>query len=161
MDDKILCVSVVGDGISLKGGFSKGNSPHRSLYVEDIYEIIEKLFKIQNPAAELGVLQKSDRHAKGWNIAAKNADIHYRLNLDSFVGGTYKLSTGVIVGVNRKFENFTNIVVKDVPPHWGPDIVKRIISAYGIVREINAEPFSSVFQIVKQHIEKCGTVTGE
>ena len=89
MDDKILCVSVVGDGISLKGGFSKGNSPHRSLYVEDIYEIIEKLFKIQNPATELGVLQKSDKHAKGWNIAAKNADIHHRLNLDFFVGGTY------------------------------------------------------------------------
>ena len=64
MDDKILCVSVAGDGISLKGGFSKGNSPHRSLYVEDIYEIIEKLFKIQNPAAELGVLQKSDKQAK-------------------------------------------------------------------------------------------------
>ena len=52
MEDKILNVAVVKDTYN----------PHRSLYMDDIYEIVEKLLKI-DPATELSVLQKCGAQA--------------------------------------------------------------------------------------------------
>ena len=54
MADFILSVSLVEDG----GAFGKS-----SLYVEDIYDIIEKVFKI-DPVFELGVCQRGDGYPK-------------------------------------------------------------------------------------------------
>ena len=129
MRDKILNVALV------MGGGSK------SLYLEDMYEIVEKLFKI-NPATELGVLQKCGAYAKSWNIAVQDADIHDRLNLEEFVGKRFRLPVnGKIVEVNRAFESFTQMVVKDVPPFWKEDIVERIFQSYGRISEIKREIF--------------------
>ena len=39
----------------------------RSLYVEDVYEVIEKVLKI-DPALELGVYQRGPKLAKYWYV---------------------------------------------------------------------------------------------
>ena len=76
MKDKILNVSVAEDE----------TSPfNRSLYIDDVYEIIERVFKI-NPVTELGVMQKKGGLSKSWNIAVKDVDIHNKKNMDRFVG---------------------------------------------------------------------------
>ena len=75
MKDKILSVSVAED---------KPSSFNRSIYVEDVYEIVEKVFKL-DPLSELGVLQrKSGGLSKIWNIAVKDVDLHYRKKYGQF-----------------------------------------------------------------------------
>ena len=58
--------------------------PKIDLYVDDIYEIVEKLFRI-DPATELGVLQKCGSMGKSWNIAVRNKELHYEKELDKLV----------------------------------------------------------------------------
>ena len=130
MENKILNVAVVRDGMSR----------NRSLYVDDIYEIVEKLFRI-DPATELGVLQKCGSMGKSWNIAVRNEELHFEKELDKFVGQKFRLSTGCVIVVSRSYEKFTNIVVKDVPPHWGLDTVERIFMNYGRINETKQEAF--------------------
>ena len=77
--------------------------------------------------------------ARSWNIAVRNEDLNHRNNLDTFVGETFKLSTGCVVVVNRAFEIFTQIVVKDVPPNWGQNTVERIFKTYGRIAEVRQE----------------------
>ena len=60
MADLIYSVSLVED----KSAFSNAKS---SLYVEDIYDVIEKVFKI-DPVFELGVFQRGRGFAKYWNV---------------------------------------------------------------------------------------------
>ena len=130
MENKILNVAVVRDRLSR----------NRSLYVDDIYDIVEKLFKF-DPATELGVLQKCGSMARSWNIAAINEEIHFEKELDKYVGQKFRLSTGYVIVVSRAYEKFTNIVVKDVPPHWGSDTVERIFKNYGRINETKQEQF--------------------
>ena len=129
MKDKILNVSVAENETS---AFA------RSLYVEDIYEIVEKVFKI-DPALELGVMQRKGGLAKSWNIAVKDVDTHNKKNMDRFVGERYKLSSGCVINVSRAYEVFTDVVVKDIPPYWTSETVERIFQAYGRVNSVKLE----------------------
>ena len=130
MEDKILSVAVVEDR----------NSRNRSMYIEDVYEIVEKIFKI-HPTTELGVLQKRGGQSKDWQIAVKNEDLHIRKNMEKFVGEIYRLSSGCVVNVNRTYEIFTHIVVKDVPPFWTDETVERVFQVYGRVQSVTQEAF--------------------
>ena len=131
MKDKILNVSVA----------ENATSPfNKSIYVDDIYEIVEKVFKI-NPAIELGVMQRKGGLSKSWNIAVKDVDTHNRKNMDRFVGERYKLSSGCVINVSRAYEVFTDVVVKDIPPYWNTETVERIFQAYGRVNSVKQEEF--------------------
>ena len=130
----------IGDNILNVALATDAYNTRRSLYMEDMYEIVEKVLKI-DPASELGVLQRCGAAAKSWNIPVKNEEIYYRLDLESFIGKRFRLPNGAIVIVNRAFEKYTHIVVKDVPPFWGDEIVERIFSTYGRISEIKQEVF--------------------
>ena len=131
MKDKIFKVSVAED---------KTSCFNKSLYLDDVYEVVEKVFKI-DPVTELGVLQKKDRMSKSWNIAVKDADIHDRKNMERHVGEIYKLTSGCVINVSRSYEIFTDILVKFVPPYWTPQTIERIFQAYGRINGIKQEEF--------------------
>ena len=131
MKDKILKVSVAED---------KTSCFNKSVYLDDVYEVVEKVFKI-DPATEIGVIQKKDRMSKSWNIAVKDVNIHEKKNMDKHVGEIYKLSSGCVVNVSRSYEVFTDVVVKFVPPYWTPQTIERIFQSYGRVNSLQQEEF--------------------
>ena len=64
----------------------------RSLYVEDIYEVLEKVLKID--PEDLAVCQRGPNLAKFWHVDVKNEEIWDRLDLSKHVGEIYRLQLG-------------------------------------------------------------------
>ena len=75
MANLLLSVELVND----RGSFN------RSIYIDDVYDIVEKVLKI-NPATELAVCQRGRDQAKYYIIGVKNEDIWNRLNLSAYIG---------------------------------------------------------------------------
>ena len=86
----------------------------RSLYIEDVYDMCEKVFKI-NPVTELAVCQKGDREAHYYVFGVKNEEIWNRLQMDRFVGERILLTTGRLVYISYAFETYSDITVKHEP----------------------------------------------
>ena len=120
MADLILSVSLVED----TSAFGKS-----SLYVEDIYDVIEKVFKI-DPVYELGVCQRG-RGLKYWNVGVRNEEIRNKLQLNKHLGEQYSLPSGTIVQIGNAFETFQEITVKHIPPHWSREHAQRILGSMG------------------------------
>ena len=111
----------------------------RSLYVEDVYEVIEKVLKI-DPALELGVCQRGAKLAKVWFVGVKNEEIWERLELSKYVGETFRLPSGTEVEICMAIETCEEVTVKHIPPHWTRDHVERIFRFYGKVVHMKREP---------------------
>ena len=125
----------------------------RSLYIEDVYCLCEKVFKIK-PLTELAVCQKGDREAHYYVFGVKNAEIWNRLQLERYVGERILLTSGRLVYISYAFEEYSDITVKHIPPHWGVDHIERIFSAYGKVAGMKHEPMKFIYRNLKADYEK-------
>ena len=72
------------------------------LYVEDIYEVLEKVLKIDPD--DLAVCQRGPKLAKFWHVGVKNEEIWDRLDLSKHVGEIYRLRLGTEVQICKTFE---------------------------------------------------------
>lgn len=121
MENLILSVEIV----------SERGTSNKSLYIQDIYDVVEKVMKID--PKELSVIQKCGPLAKSFNIGVKTEEIWNHRNLDSFIDERYVLPSGVVVQIQRAFQRYEEITVKNIPPHWGRNQIERIFSFYGTV----------------------------
>ena len=132
MSDLILNVELVEDR----------STATRSLYMDDVYEIVERVLKI-DPATQLAVVQKCGPLAKSYNIGVRTREIWNKLKLNSRIDEKVRLTSGSIVVINRAFERYDEVTMKNVPPYWGVDKVQRIIGFYGAVSNIRHETMRS------------------
>ena len=124
----------------------------RSLYVEDIYEVLEKVLKIDPD--ELCVCQRGPKLAKFWHVGVKSEDIWERLELSKHVGEIYRLRSGTEVQICKQFETCEEITVKPIPPHWEKEHVERIFSFYGKIVNMKREPMKYSVRGCKRAYEK-------
>ena len=146
MADLIYSVSLVED----KSAFSNSKS---SLYVEDIYDVIEKVFKI-DPVYELGVCQRGRGYAKYWNVGVRNQEVWRKLKMARHFGEQYSLPSGTIVQIGKSFETFQDITVKHIPPHWSREHVERIFGFYGKIVSTKQEEMKFSVRSCKSSYEK-------
>ena len=124
-----------------------------SLYVEDIHDVIEKVFKI-DPVSELGVCQRGRGYGKYWNVGVKNEDIWDKLQMNKHLGEQYALPSGTIVQIGNAFETFQDITVKHIPPHWSREHVQRIFGFYGKIVDVKQEAMKFSVRSCKSSYEK-------
>ena len=146
MADLICSVSLVED----KSAFGNSKS---SLYVEDIYDVIEKVFKI-DPVFELGVCQRGRGFAKYWNVGVRNEHVWNKLQMNKHLGEQYSLPSGTIVQIGNAFETFQDITVKHIPPHWSREQVQRIFGFYGKIVDVKQEAMKFSVRSCKSSYEK-------
>ena len=115
-------------------------SSHASLYIEDIYAVVDDVLQL-NPSEHIAVIQSGriGNTVKKYNIGIKNRRIWYEQHLDLFLDTKHGLSTGKNVFIQRSYERYENVTVKNVPPHWGKEYVERVFSAYGTIINISQE----------------------
>ena len=124
----------------------------RSLYVEDIYEVLEKVLKIHPD--DLSVCQRGPKLAKFWHVGVKTEEIWDRLDLSKHVGEIYRLRLGTEVQICKTLETCEKITVKHIPPHWGKEHVERIFSFYGKIVNMKREPMKYSVRGCKRSYEK-------
>ena len=110
-----------------------------SLYIEDIYEVIESVMHL-SPSTHVGVIQKGVGHApKNYNVGIKSDEIWRTHQLDKFLEERYDLESGKTVLIQKAYEEYEDVTVKNVPPYWGQVRVERILSYYGIIVSMSKE----------------------
>ena len=89
---------------------------HASLYIEDIYNVIESLLKL-NPSKDVGVIQKGVGHApKSYKVGIKSREVWADHRLDQFLGEKFQTGTGKCVLIQKAFQRYEDVIVKNVPP---------------------------------------------
>ena len=112
---------------------------HESLYIEDIYNVIENVLEL-SPSEHVGVIQSGGKGApKSYNVGIKNMNIWNDHQLDSVLDHKYKISSGKVVLLQRAYERYEYVTVKNIPPHWGKRYVDSIFNKYGIVVSMHQE----------------------
>ena len=112
---------------------------YHSLYIEDIYHVIEDVLKL-NPSEDVGVIQKGVGHApKTYKFGLKDESIWFGYDIGNFIEKKFEIGTGKKVMIQRAYETYKDVTLKNVPPHWTKDYVERVLSHYGVIVNITQE----------------------
>ena len=127
-EDLILCIELI-----------DYPSSYSSLYIEDIYTVIEDVLKL-NPSEDVDVVQcgRSGK-PKRYNVGVKSRSIWVQHQIDDFLEQKFSIATGKTVLLQRAYQRFDDVTVKHIPPHWGKEQVERIFSFYGFIISITKE----------------------
>ena len=110
------------------------NRSHASLYIHDIYEVIEAVLRIE--PKDVAVIQKSGPSPKRYNVGVWTADAWNRYSLDSFLDKRFELSSGRMVLIQKAYETFDDVTVKNIPPYCTKEQVERIFGFYGLFQSV-------------------------
>ena len=112
---------------------------YHSLYIDDIYHVIEDVLKL-NPSEDVVVIQKGFGHApKTYKVGLKDEAVWFGYNIPQFIEKKFEIETGKRIMIQRAYETYKDVTVKNVPPHWNKDYVERVLSYYGLIISMTQE----------------------
>ena len=112
-----------------------------SLYIEDIYHVIEDILHLK-PSKDIEVIQKGVGHApKSYNVGILNEEVWYNNDIELFLEEKFTLHTQgeKTVLIQKAYERYEDVTIKNALPHWSKDYVERIVGYYGTVISMNKE----------------------
>ena len=112
---------------------------NNAIVIEDVYEILEEIMRIS--PADIQTIQQYSPDTKRIDVKMSSDDKYNEYKIDDHIEKAYSLRTGAIVRICKPYEEYTQVRLRRIPTTWDMDDVKRVFSAYGVVKQINEESF--------------------